>query len=240
MDLHQMENGAFSCPSRKEKGFADWAQPCLTGNMVRTLNMFGYQDHPRVKKAINWMPEAQLDDGGWNCDWPEKEVKHSSFTSTIEPLWAYSEIPRQKWTRKMKRSINQGAEFLLMHRVYKSDNHHRKPSLPFFTALHSPMYYFYDALHGLRVLTKLGYSDDERVRDAVHLLLSKKGTDGKWVLDGDWDRELLEEKSHGEGRSFKERKRVVTLKELGKPSKRVTLNCYRALVKTGDLNLSRN
>jgi len=240
LDLHQLDNGAFSCPSRNEKVFPKWAEPCLTGNMVRTLHMLGYENDPRVRKAVDWMPEAQLDDGGWNCDWPEKKVKHSSFMSTIEPLWAYSEIPRQKWTRKMKRSIDQGAEFLLMHRVYKSDNHHWRPSLSFFTALHFPMYYFYDALHGLRVLTKLGYADDERTRDAVHLILSKRRPDGKWLLDGDWDRELLlGEKSHREGPTPKERKRVVTIEELGKPSKWVTLNCYRALSKTGDVTLSR-
>jgi hypothetical protein len=241
LELHQLDNGAFTCPSPLEakswerrhpgKRVKRWEEPCLTGNMIRTLLVFGYGEDRRVKKAIDWMPEHELDDGGWNCDYPEKRVKHSSFMSTIEPLWAYSEIPRQKWTRKMKRSINQGADFLLMHRVYRSDNHHWKPSLPFFTALHFPMYYFYDALHGLRVLTKLGYGDDERVRDAVHLLLSKRRPDGKWVLDGDWSREPEAQQN--------KRKAVVNVEELGKPSKWITLNCYRALAKTGDLTLSR-
>ncbi len=199
--------------------------------MVRTLLVFGYREDPRVKKAINWMPEQQLDDGGWNCNYPEKKVKHSSFMSTIEPLWAYSEIPREKWTRKMKRSMEQGAEFLLMHRIYKSDHHHWKHSLPFATTLHFPMYYYYDALHGLRVLAKLGYGDDERVRDAVHLILSKRCPDGKWLLEGDWSREPEAQAS--------KRKAVVDVEELWKPSKWVTLNCYRSLTATGDLDISR-
>src|SRR5207253_1581004 len=143
------------------------------GNMIRTLIKFGYSNDPRVRRAIDWLPKYHLEDGGWNCDHPENKVKHSSFMSTIEPLWAYSEIPRQKWTRKMKRSINDGAEFLLMHHVYKSDNHHWQETYPFFTKLHFPMYYFYDILHALRVLTKLGYGDDERIRSAVQLLLSE-------------------------------------------------------------------
>ena len=49
--------------------------------------------------------------------------------------------------------------------------------------------YYYDALHGLRVLTKLGNEDDERVRDAVHLILANRSPDGKWLLEGDWSRE---------------------------------------------------
>src|SRR5712692_7829939 len=218
LDLHQLDNGAFTCPSPLDvkrwvsrhpgKKGKRWEEPCLTGNMIRTLLVFGYGEDRRVKKA-----------------------KHSSFMSTIEPLWAYAEIPRTKWTCKKKRSAEKGAEFLLMHRVYKSDHHHWKHSLPFATTFHFPMYYYYDALHGLRVLAKLGYGDDERVRDAVHLILSKRSPDGKWLLEGDWSREP-------EARENK-RKALVDVEELWKPSKWITLNCFRALTATGDLVISR-
>jgi hypothetical protein len=91
--LHQGENGSFSYRS-KLSGKKHYAEPCLTGNMVRALIVLGYGMDPRVRRAIHWMPEAQLEDGGWNCDYPQFEgikVRHSSFMSTIEPLWAYSE-----------------------------------------------------------------------------------------------------------------------------------------------------
>ncbi len=231
-DLHQVDTGAFACPSKLERARRRWDEACLTGNMVRTLFKFGYGEDRRVQRAVDWFPEHQQEDGGWNCDYPEKKVKHSSFMSTVEPLWAYSEIPRRKWTRRMKRSIERGAEFLLMHRVYKSDNHHWRPTYPFFTQLHFPMYYFYDALHGLRVLTKLGYADDERIRDAVHLLLSKQNPDGTWNLEGDWYREGDLFYPSGKGR-----KTLVDVEELGKPSKWITLNCYRVLSQTGDIDL---
>ena len=64
----------------------------------------------------------------------------------------------------------------------KSDNPNWEETYPFFSALHFPMYYFYDPLHGLQVLTKLGYSDDERIRDATHLLLSKRSPNGTWKI----------------------------------------------------------
>lgn len=235
LDLHQVDTGAFSCPSKLEKARRRWDEACLTGNMVRTLFKFGYGEDRRVQRAIDWFPDHQQEDGGWNCDYPEKRVKHSSFMSTIEPLWAYSEIPHGKWSRRMKRSIERGAEFLLMHRVYKSDNHHWRPTYPFFTQLHFPMYYFYDALHGLRVLTKLGYADDDRTRDAVHLLLSKQNPDGTWNLEGDWYREGDFFYASGKGR-----KTLVDVEEIGKPSKWITLNCYRVLSQTGDLELPKD
>ena len=241
-ELHQNDNGAFTCPSPSDmsswsakhprKKAVRWDEPCLTGNMIRTLGKLGYANDPRVKKAIAWLPKDQLEDGGWNCDYPEKKVKHSSFMSTIEPLWAYSEIPRQKWTRSMKRSIDRGAEFLLMHHLYKSDNHHWKETYPFFTNLHFPMYYFYDILHGLRVLTKLGYSDDKRMDAAVHLLMSKRRPDGTWNLEGDWFRER--------DKNPEKRKAPVSIEQIGKPSKWITLNSYRVLKETGDLDIPRN
>ena len=232
MDLHQLESGSFACPSNLGTRGKRWDEPCLTGNMIRTLIRLGYGNDRRVRRAIDWLPVQQMEDGGWNCDFPEKKVKHSSFMSTIEPLWAYSEIPRRSWTRKMKRSIENGAEFLLMHHLYKSDNHHWRETYPFFTRLHFPMYYFYDVLHGLRVLTRLGYSDDERIRSAVQLVLSKRRPDGRWNLEGDW---------WTEGDFFypsgKRRKAPVKVEEIGKPSKWVTLNTYRVLAETGDLKL---
>lgn len=242
LELHQQDDGAFTCPSLTEmkrwatkhprKKAVRWDEPCLTGNMIRTLIRFGYGSDGRVKKAIDLLPKQQLEDGGWNCDFPEQKVKHSSFMSTIEPLWAYSEIPRQKWTRSMKRSIDRGAEFLLMHRLYKSDNHHWNETLPFFKDLHFPMYYFYDILHALRVLTKLGYSADERIDDAVHLLLSKRRPDGTWNLEGDWYRER--------DSNPEKRKAPVSIEQIGKPSKWITLNAYRVLKETGDIEIPKN
>jgi hypothetical protein len=232
---HQMENGAFCWRLIGGRGKQE-EEPCLTGNMLRTMLVFGYGDDPRVKKGLDWMPEHQQKDGGWNCDYPSYSPTHSSFMSTIEPLWAYSEVPKAKWTRRMKSSIEGGAEFLLAHRLYKSHRDWRPVEfrgmhkifgggLP--TKFHFPMYYYYDALHALRILVKLGYQDDERIGDAVHLMLSKKTPDGRWLLEGDWVRE----------RKDAGRKTLVTIERLGKPSKWVTLNCYRVLAKNGGLEL---
>jgi hypothetical protein len=254
-NLHQTDNGAFSYDS-KLRAKIQHDEPCLTGNMIRTLLVLGYGKDPRVRRAIDWMPEAQLEDGGWNCDYPQYQnvkVRHSSFMSTIQPLWAYSEIPRQTWTRRMKRSIEKGAEFLLMHRLYKADHHEWMPMNRTFTTLHFPMYCYYDVLHGLRVLTKLGYGDDERMRDAAHLVMSKMRPDGRWVLEGDWFSEpgastrwlkpKAGENSHVPMDPWGNSMTGWTkfdLEQVGKPSKWITLSCYRGLVQTRDLRTSNN
>ena len=253
-NLHQAENGAFTYRSRLS-GKKPYYEPCLTGNMIRTLFVLGYGKDIRLRKAIEWLPESQLKDGGWNCDFPQFEgmrVRHSSFMSTIAPLWGYSEIPRQEWTRRMKRSIERGAEFILMHRLYKADHHEWMTMNPTFTTLHFPMYYYYDVLHALRVLTKLGYGDDERMRDAACLVKSKRRPDGKWILEGDWFNEpdtttrwlkpKSGKKSSGPADPWGNSLAAASkfdVEPVGKPSKWITLNCYRALTETGDLSSSK-
>jgi hypothetical protein len=58
-------------------------------------------------------------------------------------------------------------------------------------------------------------------------ILSKKTPEGKWLLEGDWVRERTDDK----------RKTLVTVEQVQKPSKWVTLNCYRVLARTGNLEI---
>jgi len=47
----------------------------------------------------------------------KNEVKHSSFMSTIEPYGLFGNSRR--WTRENEEVDRNGAEFLLMHHLYK-------------------------------------------------------------------------------------------------------------------------
>ncbi len=162
-------------------------EPCVTGNMARTLTLFGFGEDPRVREMYDWLVRYQLPDGGWNCEsgpWG-KEVHHSSFMSTVEPLWAFSALDQQHWPKGGREAMERGAEFMLMHRLYKSDRTGKVINEEW-TKLHFPMFYFYDILHGLRILTALGYAEDERMKDALQLLLSKRQADGTWPLEANF------------------------------------------------------
>ncbi len=159
-------------------------EPCVTGNMARTLVQFGYGEDPRVREMFEWLVKFQLPDGGWNCEpgpWG-KDVFHSSFMSTIEPLWAFTALDPSHWLKGGNEAVSRGCEFLLMHRLFKSDKTGKVINEEW-TRLHFPLFYFYDILHGLRVLTELGYGQDERTKDALDLLLSKRLPDGTWPME---------------------------------------------------------
>ena len=74
--------------------------------------------------------------------------------STIEPLWAFSALDRSLWPKGSKEVVERAAEFMLVHRLYKSDRTGKVIDEEW-TRLHFPLFYFYDILHGLRVLADL-------------------------------------------------------------------------------------
>src|SRR5438128_12280122 len=61
---------------------------------------------------------------------------------------------------------------------------------PEWTQLHFPLFYFYDVLQGLRVVTALGFGRDERTKDARELLLSKRLPAGTWPMEATYLRAL--------------------------------------------------
>jgi len=187
---------------------------CLTGNVVAALIRLGYGEDHRVKKAINWLLSVQNRDGGWLCPYWKAHIKdtHSCFYGTICPLEAFSEVPETKRSPEMKQAIERGAEFLLMHRLYKADHHRYKVINRQWLRFSFPWFYGYDILRGLSVLTKLDYIDDERLTDAVGVLIKKRRSDGTWLLD-----------SSPLGRM------QTNIESVSKPSKWITLNALKVL-----------
>ncbi len=233
----QLEEGGFSSYSLKgilheydllqKKGkklpsLKEWASAsvhehqysCLTGNMVAALIRISYGTDARVKRALQWLIDVQNEDGGWLCPYWKAHVRdtHGCFYGTICPLEAFSEVPKESWTREMKETVERGAEFLLMHRLFKADHHEYKTINKSWLQLGFPWFSGYNILRGLDVLTKLGYVSDERLDDAVELLLQKRLNDGTWVLE-----------STPAGRM------QTNLESKGKPSKWITLIALRVL-----------
>jgi len=186
---------------------------CLTGNMALALIHLGYSYHRAVKDALKWLVEIQNTDGGWLCPYwhAHKDDKHGCFMGTITPLDAFSEAPKKLLNASIKNAIAQGAEFLLMHRLYKADHHDLRPIKEQWLLLTFPEF-FYDILRGLSVVTKLGYAQDSRIDDALRVIMSKRLNTGKWPIERDYASTMY---------GIIERK--------GKPSKWITLEVLRVI-----------
>ncbi|MGQ9492685.1 MAG: hypothetical protein ACUVR2_02840 [Anaerolineae bacterium] len=185
---------------------------CLTGNMVATLLRLGYDEDPRLWRAVGWLVSIQHGDGGWLCPYWKAHIrdKHSCFHGTICALEGLAEIPLQKRSPQVQESLARGAEFLLMHRLYRSDHHDWQVINPSWLEFAFPWFSGYSVLRGLWVLTRLGIND-ERMEDGLTVLREKQRNDGKWIL----------EKAPSPMQ--------VTLEKKGQPSKWITLKALGVL-----------
>jgi hypothetical protein len=235
----QQETGAFSSYSidkteratdeyRRQRqrsetppSFEEWAlsrvqehqYSCLTGNMASALIRAGYKEDPRLKKALRWLMSIQNADGGWLCPYWKAHIrdKHGCFYGTVCPLEAFSEIRNRDLTKAMRETIDKGVEFLLMHRLFKADHHGFKIINKNWLTLSFP-FFGYNILRGLDAITRRGYTNDERLDDAVNVLLQKRQKDGSWILE-----------SSPEGRM------QANIEKRGEPSKWITLIALRTL-----------
>ena len=195
---------------------------CTTANISRALIRAGYDEkNNRIESALDWLVSEQKDDGGWHC--------FDSAKGTLdcwEPLSAFSALPRNRWNKKIKRSVERGAEFYLERRLYREGP--RKYSAWF--RFHYPVHYYYDLLVGLEVLVSLGYVGDSRIKFALDYVRKRRRSDGTWIMDAlhpDISKDLPGD-SYSSVPPFEPFPAVpFALEKAGEPSKLITLRALK-------------
>lgn len=163
--------------------------PCLTGNIVFSLIKLGYLENTDVRHAINWITRYQrFDDAedrppeGWPYDKLEMcWGRHTCHMGAIKALKALAEIPENERSPDVRRVLEAGAEFFLKHHVHKRSHNLTRVSKPGWLRFGFPLMYHTDILEVLTILTRLGCRDD-RMRDAMDLVVSKQDAQGRWEL----------------------------------------------------------
>jgi len=205
--------------SAKAGGQHDAVIPCLTGNMVWVLLHFGWAKDPRVQQAIDWITTYQrFDDGvqsaptGWPYD--RHEIcwgRHTCFMGVVKVLKGLAETAKRERSPEVKRTIARGAEFMLLHHIFKRSHNLDRVSKPGWRHFGFPLMYQTDALEVLNLLLDLGYRDP-RMSEAFDLVESRRGAAGRWALENSYNDRL-----------------VVPIEEVCRASKWITLNALRAL-----------
>ena len=139
---------------------------------------------PRVPPLGAAVLSAQLADGGWNCHVRARpHTTHSSFHTTFNVLEglriaaAQGIVPNQVFRAAEARA----AEFMLAHRLYRSD-HTGDVISERFTLLTYPWHWHYTFLRGLDYLRLTPSIADERLTDSIGLLAEKRKPNGRWPL----------------------------------------------------------
>jgi hypothetical protein len=194
------------------------SEVCFTGNAARMFARFGRWDWPELGASLDWLVRAQKRDGGWHC--------FRSSRGTLdgwEALAAFSELPEERRTTRIRRAIERGAEFYLSRRLLREG---RRPYAPW-SRLHFPSHYYYDVLVGLDVLGRLGYGADRRLGEPLDLLESKRDRAGRWSIDADHP------DTEGSGYDPPRPVYPFVLESAGRPSRWVTTTALLALRRAG-------
>jgi hypothetical protein len=164
--------------------FAGEVEPCINGQVATAGAYFG-QD---VRGIVDRLLGEQLPDGGWNCEAPGRSSR-SSFNTTICVLEALLEHERARGVAtEVTEARLRGQEYLLDRRLFRRRStgeviERDRKSGASWTRFAFPPWWHYDVLRGLEYLRGAGVAPDERVGDAIDLVVSKRDGDGLWPLE---------------------------------------------------------
>ncbi len=180
--------------------FAGEVEPCINGQVGASGAYFG-QD---IRRILDRLLSEQLTDGGWNCE-AENGSTRSSFNTTICVLEALLEYKLAGGTNgAVTEARLRGQEYLLERRLFhrlstgEVIEHDRKGGATW-TRFAFPNWWHYDVLRGLEYLRRAGVRPDERVDEAIDLVLSKRDDDGRWPLEVRYPGKMPIEIDEGEG-----------------------------------------
>ncbi|MFX1512388.1 MAG: hypothetical protein ACFFCQ_07365 [Promethearchaeota archaeon] len=183
----QRSNGAFvDAQAATSLEVDSWssAASCLTGNVVAALIRLNKGRSEFVQQAFFRLLELQETDGGWLCrSWrTHARDNHSCFQGTICALDALAEAQVLQLSSNVTTTIQRACEFLLQHRLFRADHHQFKVIKERWLKLQFPYLVDYDILRAARTILRLNMAD-ERIEDAINLIVSKQQEDGSWLLE---------------------------------------------------------
>jgi hypothetical protein len=192
-------------------GWKGRSETCITAMVLSLLAYFQYDDD-RIDTVAEHLLEQQMCDGGWNCRRPYGAT-HASVHTTISALEGlrWYEVHRCRQVRAVRDAQQRGREFLLVHRLFRSDRT-GEVIKPDWLRFSFPPRWHYDILRALDYFQAVGAPRDRRLAEAMAIVRSTECPDGRWPLQNRY-----------RGKTFFE------LERLGRPSRWNTLRALRVL-----------
>jgi hypothetical protein len=181
--------------------FVGEVEPCINGQVGAVGAYFG-QD---IRGIVDRLLTEQMPDGGWNCEAANGSTR-SSFNTTICVLEALLEHQlKGEGSPEVTEARLRGQEYLLERRLFHRRStgavieRDRKGGAEW-TSFAFPTWWHYDVLRGLEYLRRAGVAPDDRMAEAIDLVVSKRDGDGRWPLETRHPGQMPVEIDEGEGR----------------------------------------
>jgi hypothetical protein len=179
--IDRVDKGLVFEPLNNRPFLRGETEPCING---RILGIGAHFKEPNDALAKQLLDE-QLEDGGWNCEAPKS--RRSSFHTTIcvlEGLLAYERAGHRagRQSAAVTKARKRAENYLLERRMFRSlrtGEVINKRWLRF----SFPMFWHYDVLRGLDYLRDAGIKPDNRVREAIEVVMKRRHQNGRWPLN---------------------------------------------------------
>ncbi|MBL8098745.1 MAG: hypothetical protein JNK81_06160 [Anaerolineales bacterium] len=181
--------------------FTGEIEPCINGQVATAGEYFGQDVNGIIKRLLH----EQLPDGGWNCE-AENGSTRSSFNTTIcvlEALLAYEKMNKEN--KEVTAARLRGQEYILERYLFKRKStgeiiEKDRKGGNVWANFAFPTWWRYDILRGLEYMRNANVTPDERIADAIEVVMSKRDNDGKWILDVQYEGIMPVEINEGEGK----------------------------------------
>jgi hypothetical protein len=202
----------------------------IPGNAIGVCTRLGMSGDARVRRLVDVLLETQWPDGGWNCDQKPK-ANHSSFYESLATLWGLIEYSKATGDSEASQAAERATELFLEHQLFRSTSSGDVINQEWLK-LHYPLYWHYDILQALVILSRRELLSDPRAKEALDIIESKRDKQGLWRSEGYFWRPLTSTGSASGGDA--PRNEVVDWGRRG-PNEMITLNALRVLRASGRL-----
>ena len=156
---------------------------CINGMGLNYACYFGAAEN-ELRSIVDFILSLQLKDGGFNCRINRSGAIHSSLHTTIsilEGILEYRSNGYKYRIRDLSNAESASREFILEHKLFRS---HRTGKVidKKMLMLSYPSRWKYDILRALDYFHFAGVKYDNRMDDAIQILLKKRRADGTWPI----------------------------------------------------------
>lgn len=159
-----------------------WQDLCVCG-MVLGICCYGHVGSPKLDEIVDYILDKHYPDGGWNCEW-DKDDCHSSLHTTLTVLEAFRDYEANGYTYRLeeiKACIPQAWEFILKKNLFRSV-HTGEIIDKKMLMLSYPCRWKYDILRCLDYFTSVQKPYDDRMEEALSLIMQKKRKNNRWPV----------------------------------------------------------
>jgi hypothetical protein len=158
-------------------------QDLCVSAMLMSIACYAKLESGKINEIADYLIERHFADGGWNCSWNRGSQKSSMHTtlSVLEAIFDYRTNGYRYRLEELSDAGNEAIELFLKRRLFKSLGT-GEPIDKKMLMISYPCRWHYDILRCLDFFRAANVRSDERMEEALDILIGKKRKNNRWPV----------------------------------------------------------